>query len=53
MDRVQSRTTNDFGKGPGERERILSDLRFVEPLLRATATHEIDATRAPTRSWTP
>jgi dephospho-CoA kinase len=47
MDRVQSRTTNDFGKGLGERERILSDLRSVEPLLRATATHEIDATRPP------
>jgi dephospho-CoA kinase len=47
MDRVRSRTTNDFGKGPGERERILSDLRSVEPLLRATATHEIDATKPP------
>jgi len=45
LDRVQSRTTNDYGKGPGERERILADLASVEPLLRATCTHEIDATR--------
>lgn len=45
LDRVAKRTTNDFGKGPGERDRILSDLVSVEPLLRATCTHEIDASR--------
>ena len=45
LDRVQNRTTNDYGKGPGERERILYHLRSVEPLLRATSTHEIDASR--------
>lgn len=44
-DRVANRTTNDYGKGPGERARILSDLASVEPLLRATCTHEIDASR--------
>ncbi len=43
LDRVENRTTNDYGKGPGERARILSDLGSVEPLLRATSTHEIDA----------
>jgi dephospho-CoA kinase len=43
LDRIERRTTNDYGKGPGERERILSDLVSVEPLLRATCTHEIDA----------
>jgi shikimate kinase len=45
LDRVEHRTTNDYGKGPGERERILSDLEAFEPRLRATSTHEIDATR--------
>jgi len=43
--RVAERTTNDFGKSPEERGRILADLRTVEPLLRATCTHEIDARR--------
>lgn len=43
--RIESRTTNDYGKGPRERERILSDLAQVEPLLRATCTHELDASR--------
>jgi shikimate kinase len=45
VDRVENRTTNDYGKGPGERELILSHLGWVEPLLRATCTHEIDASR--------
>jgi hypothetical protein len=30
---------------PGERDLILSDLGSVEPMLRATCTHEIDASR--------
>lgn len=45
LDRVDARTTNDYGKRPGERELILSHLDSVEPLLRATCTHEIDAGR--------
>jgi adenylate kinase family enzyme len=45
LERVGVRTTNDYGKGPGERERILGHLATVEPLLRADATHEIDASR--------
>jgi hypothetical protein len=45
LDRVDHRTTNDFGKRPVERGLILSDLGSVEPLLRATCTHEIDASR--------
>ncbi len=45
LDRVESRTTNEYGKGPGERDRILFHLGSVEPLLRATCTHEIDASR--------
>jgi shikimate kinase len=45
LDRVENRTTNDYGKGHEERDRIVSDLEAVEPLLRATCTHEIDASR--------
>jgi len=45
LGRVAERTTNDYGKGPGERELILSHLDRVEPLLRATSTHELDASR--------
>jgi dephospho-CoA kinase len=46
LERVASRETNTFGKTDAERDRILRDLRTVEPLLRAGATAEID-TRAP------
>jgi dephospho-CoA kinase len=45
LSRIATRTTNDFGKAWGERARILADLESTEPLLRATCTHEIDATR--------
>jgi dephospho-CoA kinase len=45
LKRVASRATNPFGKLPAERERIMRDLDTVEPLLRATATAEIDATQ--------
>ncbi|MFG1681637.1 RNase adapter RapZ [Nonomuraea sp. NPDC049269] len=44
--RVMARTNNPYGKRPEEREAILENLRVVEPLLRATATMEID-TSAP------
>lgn len=44
--RVESRTTNDFGKAIDERERIVADISGAEPLLRATCTHEIDATQS-------
>lgn len=43
--RIESRTTNDYGKSSGERELILDHIVEVEPLLRATCTHEIDAAR--------
>ena len=46
LERVAGRATNDYGKSDAERERILSDLAAVEPLLRRGATAEID-TRAP------
>jgi dephospho-CoA kinase len=45
LERIGSRTTNEFGKSAEERERILGDLAQVEPLLRATSTHELDATQ--------
>jgi dephospho-CoA kinase len=43
--RIATRSTNDFGKRADEREQILRDLAEVEPLLRATCTHEVDATQ--------
>jgi hypothetical protein len=45
LDRIARRTTNAFGKTRAQRELILRDLADVEPLLRATCTHELDATR--------
>ena len=45
LDRIQSRATNDYGKTAGERDLILRHLADVEPRLRATCTHEIDATQ--------
>ena len=41
--RIDTRTTNPYGKAAEERELILGHLAEVEPLLRATCTHEIDA----------
>jgi dephospho-CoA kinase len=43
--RIESRTTNRYGKTIEERRLILSHLAEVEPLLRATCTYEIDATQ--------
>ncbi len=43
--RIETRSTNDFGKSRDDRMRILQDLDVVEPLLRRTATIEIDADR--------
>ena len=42
--RIAARASNPYGKHPGERALILRHLAEVEPLLRATATIEIDAT---------
>lgn len=46
LERLATRTTNPFGKDPAERDRILSDIASVEPLLRRTATTQI-STDAP------
>ncbi len=43
--RLDSRTTNDYGKRADERTRIIAEIAGVEPLLRATCTHEIDSSR--------
>ncbi|GAA3004893.1 AAA family ATPase [Actinokineospora diospyrosa] len=46
LERVAARSGNDFGKSAEERARIVADTAAVEPLLRSSATVEID-TRAP------
>jgi dephospho-CoA kinase len=45
LERIATRT-NPFGRTPEERERILHDLKTVEPLLRQSCTHELDASRS-------
>jgi adenylate kinase family enzyme len=45
LDRIARRVTNNYGKAAAERELIMHHLETVEPLLRATCTHEVDATR--------
>jgi dephospho-CoA kinase len=42
--RIAERRTNDYGKDPAELALVLEHLRTVEPLLRRTATVEIDTT---------
>ncbi|MFD6418671.1 AAA family ATPase [Streptomyces sp. NPDC060194] len=44
MARIAARTDNPYGKRPEERDAVLRHLATVEPLLRAAATVEIDAT---------
>ena len=43
--RIAARATNDYGKSIEERDLIRRHVDEVEPLLRATCTHEIDATQ--------
>jgi broad-specificity NMP kinase len=43
LERVAARDTNAYGKNEAERNRILSDLATIEPLLRRGATAEVDA----------
>jgi dephospho-CoA kinase len=45
LERVGRRTTNDYGKTARERDLILTHLETIEPRLRATSTHELDASR--------
>ena len=46
LERIATRTTNDYGKNDEERKLVLTHLAEVEPLLRATCTHEIDASQS-------
>ena len=45
LERIERRTTNDYGKTSAERALVLHHLESVEPRLRATCTHEVDASR--------
>ena len=45
LDRIERRTTNDYGKTPQERAMIVADLAKIEPLLRQGCTDELDASR--------
>jgi len=44
LQRIATRSTNPFGKRAHEQQRILADLKAVEPRLRATSTVEIVTT---------
>jgi hypothetical protein len=46
VDRLPARSSNGYGKGPGELERVLADRCEIEPLLLASADLVID-TRQP------
>ncbi|MUL47081.1 hypothetical protein FZI85_03915 [Mycobacterium sp. CBMA293] len=45
LQRIRQRTNNPFGKTADERSQILADIADVEPLLRESATHEINTAR--------
>jgi dephospho-CoA kinase len=45
MDRVQARTNNTYGKTPEQRAEVELYSQTVEPLLRASATLELDGQR--------
>lgn len=42
--RLRTRTTNPFGKSQGDRDRVLSDMEWVVPLLRDSADLVVDTT---------
>jgi dephospho-CoA kinase len=44
VERLATRTSNSYGKTPGELGRVLRDIEMVEPLLRSVADHEIQTT---------
>lgn len=47
LERIAARDTNPYGKTAEQRERIRSDTAEIEPLLRSSATVEIDTRRPP------
>ncbi len=44
IERLSARTSNPYGKTPGELRRVMEDQGAVEPRLRAAASHEIQTT---------
>ena len=46
VQRIRTRTNNDFGKDAAELQRILDDVDEIEPRLRAIADHEVDTTNS-------
>ncbi|HZE37563.1 MAG TPA: AAA family ATPase [Stackebrandtia sp.] len=47
VERLSTRDTNDYGKAPEDRARILAERREVEPLLRGGATVVVDTDGSP------
>lgn len=45
IERLASRTNNRFGKSPDELAKVLADLELYEPMIRRSATHEIDTSK--------
>ncbi|ANE44173.1 AAA family ATPase [Deinococcus puniceus] len=45
LSRIAARSNNSYGKTAAEREQIVQHLEWVEPLLRARATLELDTSR--------
>jgi shikimate kinase len=45
LDRLRLRTTNPFGKTHAERDRVVADMEWVLPLLRASADLVIETTQ--------
>jgi shikimate kinase len=44
LERLRTRTTNPFGKSQDDRDRVLSDMEWVVPLLRDSADLIVDTT---------
>ena len=44
LERLATRTNNQFGKSVEERQRVIDDTAAVEPLLRRVADHEVVTT---------
>jgi broad-specificity NMP kinase len=47
VERLRTRTTNDYGRGPDELAQVLADLDAVEPLLRRSADLVLSTTASP------
>jgi RNase adaptor protein for sRNA GlmZ degradation len=45
LDRLENRTTNNYGKSTADLDRIIRDIGTVEPLLRSVCDLEINTSR--------